>query len=97
MKSPNYTDEEYKIKTIIDFCTMLLGDGIKVYNIIPELLQHWFDRGIAELKVYEHNCIPARKHKPAKKYEEKKVILKEERRNEVELVKKMMISLFYKN
>lgn len=69
---------------------MLLNEGVKVYETIPELVQHWLDKGIAELKEFENTCIPARKFKPF----EKRAILIEERRSDVELVKGLMTSLY---
>lgn len=81
------TEEEYKAKEAVRLCKMLLNDGVKVYETIPELVQHWLDKGIAELKEFENTCIPARKFKPF----ETRAILIEERRSDVELVVKLLM------
>ena len=87
---PELTEEEYKAKEAVRLCKLLLNDGVKVYETIPELVQHWLDKGIAELKEFENTCIPARKFKPF----ETRAILIEERRSDVELVKGLMTSLY---
>lgn len=87
---PELTEEEYKAKEAVRLCKMLLNDGVKVYETIPELVQHWLDKGIAELKEFENTCIPARKFKPF----ETRAILIEKRRSDVELVKGLMTSLY---
>ena len=61
---PVLTDEQYKAKEAVWLCKMLLSDGVKVYETIPELVQYWIDKGIAHLKEFENTCIPARKFKP---------------------------------
>ena len=87
---PELTDEQYKATETVTLCRMLLSGTLKVYENIPELVQHWIDKGIAELKEFENTCIPARKFKPF----ETRVILNEERRSDVELVKGLMTSLY---
>ena len=87
---PELTEEEYKAKEAVRLCKMLLNDGVKVYETIPELVQHWLDKGIAELKEFENTCIPARKFKPF----ETRAILIEDRRSDVELIKDLMASLY---
>jgi len=88
---PELTEEEYKAKEAVKLCKMLLNDGVKIYETIPELVQYCLDKGIVELKEFENSCIPARKFKPF----ETRAILIEERRSDVELVKELM-TLFYK-
>ena len=84
------TDEQLKAKEAVTLCRMLLSGTLKVYENIPELVQHWIDKGIVELKEFENSCIPARAFKPF----ETRVILNEERRSDIELVKGLMTSLY---
>ena len=86
----SYTDEQYKANEAVTLCRMLLSGTLKVYENIPELVQHWIDKGIVELKEFENSCIPARTFKPF----EIRVILNEERRSDIELVKGLMTSLY---
>ena len=87
---PELTEEEHKAKEAVKLCKMLLNDGVKVYETMPELVQHWLDKGIAELKEFENTCIPARTFKPF----ETRAILIEERRSDIELVKDLIINLY---
>ena len=84
------TEEEYKVKEALTLCKMLLNGGVKVYDSIPDLVQYWIEKGVAELKEIENTCIPARRYKPF----ETRAILIEERRGDVELVKGLMMSLY---
>lgn len=88
----NLTDKETKIKEAIHFCKMILRDGIKLYDSIPNLVKYWIDNGIAEIKEFENSCEMARKYKPF----EKRAILIENKRKDVVLVKDLMVSLFEK-
>ena len=84
------TDEQYKANEAVTLCRMLLSGTLKVYENIPELVQHWISEEIVELKEFENSCIPARAFKPF----ETRVILKEERRSDIELVQNLMTSLY---
>ena len=84
------TDEQLKAKEAVTICKRILKDGVKLYDNIPELVQHWIDKGIAKVKEFENSCIPARTYKPF----EKRAILNEGKRSDVELVKGLMISLY---
>jgi len=86
-----FTEKQYKANEAVTLCRMLLNGSLKVYENIPELVQHWIDKGVAELKQFENSCVPARAFKPF----ETRVILNEEKRVEIELVKDLLI-LFYK-
>lgn len=88
---PVLTDEQYQAKEAVYLCKMLLNNGVKLYEQIPNLVQHWLDNDIAELKEFENSCIPARTWKPT----ETRAILIESKRNDVKLVQELLIS-FYK-
>ena len=87
---PILTDEQYKANEAVTLCRMLLSGTLKVYENIPELVQHWIDKGIVELKEFENSYIPARIFKPF----ETRVILNEERRSDVELVSGLMKKVY---
>jgi len=84
------TDEQLKAKEAVTLCRMILKDGVKLYDTIPELVQHWIDKGIAKVKEFENTCIPARTYKPF----EKRAIINEDKRGDVELVQGLMTSLY---
>ena len=84
------TNEQLKAKEAVTLCEMLLKDGVKLYDTIPELVQHWINKDIAKVKEFENTCIPARTYKPF----EKRAILNENKRSDVELVQGLMTSLY---
>lgn len=84
------TDEQLKAKEVVTLCKMILKDGVKLYEHTPELVQHWIDQGIAMVRVFENTCIPARAYKPL----ERRAILNEKKRSNVELVQGLIVSFF---
>lgn len=85
---PVLSDEQYNAQQQLRDIKMLLHKGVKIYDgVIPELIQHWINNGIAELKEFENSCIMARKDSPT----EIRAILIEEKRNDVEFVKNLLI------
>lgn len=90
VEEPILTDEQLKAKEAVTLCRMILKDGVKLYDSIPELVQYWLDKGIAKVKEFENTCIPARTYKPF----EKRAILNEDKRSDVELVQGLMTSLY---
>ena len=50
------TEEEYKAQEVLRLCKMLLNDGVKIYETIPELVQHWLDIVIIPLLKLFKNC-----------------------------------------
>jgi hypothetical protein len=85
---PILTDEQYRAKEAVRLCNMILNGGIKIYETIPELVQHWLRNSIVELKEFENSCAPARSYKPF----ETRAILIEKHRSSVEFVKGLLIS-----
>ncbi len=89
---PVLTDEQYRAKEELRLCKMLLNGGVKIYDgRVPELVQQWINKGIAELKEFENSCLMARKYIPI----ETRAILIEEKRKDVELVIELL-EHFYK-
>ena len=89
---PVLTDEQYEAKESLRYCKMILNDGLKIYDgRIPELIQQWLDKGIAELKEFENSCLMARRYFPT----EQRAVLVESKRSDIELVKGLLIH-FYK-
>ena len=84
------TDEQNKVKEALTLCKMILKDGVKLYEHTPELVQHWIDQGIVRVRVFENTCLPARAYKPL----ERRAILNEENRSDVQLVQGLIVSLF---
>lgn len=42
---PVLTDEQYKAKDAVRLCNMILKEGVRLYENIPELVQHWINNG----------------------------------------------------
>ena len=74
--------EDTKKDLAIRIIKQLLKDGVKVYENYPELVSHWLKNGIAEIKEFENSCEMARSIYPT----EKRAILIESKRSDVELV-----------
>ena len=75
---PILTDEQYKAKDAVRLCKMLLKEGVRLYENVPDLVQHWINKGIAEVREIENIKV---------------AYLVESYRSDVELVKDLMISL----
>jgi hypothetical protein len=88
---PVLTDEQYKAKEAVKLCNMILKEGVRLYENVPELVQHWIGKGIAEVKEIENPWSYARQFDPIIKV----AYLVESHRSDIELVKSLMIG-FYK-
>lgn len=91
ISEPVLTEEQYKAKDAVRLCNMILTEGIRLYENIPELVQHWINKGIAEVKEIENPWGYARQFDPTVKV----AFLVEAYRNDVTLVKGLLIN-FYK-
>jgi len=91
ISEPTLTDEQYEAKEAIRLCNMILKDGIRLYENIPELVQHWINNKIVCIKEIENPWSYARQINPTVKM----AYLNENFRPSVELVKSLLIS-FYK-
>ena len=87
---PILTDEQYKAKDAVRLCKMLLKEGVRLYENVPDLVQHWINKGIAEVREIENPWSYARQFDPTIKV----AYLVESHRSDVELVKDLMISLY---
>jgi len=86
---PELTEEEYKVKEAVKLFKMLLKEGIRLYENVPDLVQHWINKGIAEVREIENPLSYARQFDPTIKV----AYLVESHRSDIELVKDLMISL----
>jgi len=84
------TDEQLKAKDAVRLCNRILTDGIKLYENIPELVQHWINKGIVEVKEIENPWSYGRLIHPTIKM----AYLVEINRKDIELVKGLMTSLY---
>ena len=84
---PILTDEQYKAKDAVHYCNMILKEGVRLYENVPELIQHWINKGIAEIKEIENPWSYARQFNPTIKI----ACLVESHRSDVELVKGLLI------
>jgi hypothetical protein len=87
---PVLTDEQYKAKEAVRLCNMILKEGVRLYENIPELVQHWIDKGIVEVKEIENPWSYARQFDPTIKV----AYLVEILRSDIELVKSLMIGFY---
>lgn len=85
------TEEQYNAKEAVRLCNMILKEGVRLYENVPELVQHWISKGIAEVKEVENPWSYARQFDPTIKV----AYLVESHRSDIELVKGLMIG-FYK-
>ena len=88
---PILTDEQYEAKEAVRLCNMILKDGIRLYENIPELVAHWISKGIAEVKEIENPWSYARQINPTVKI----AVLNEAYVSDILLVKELLIK-FYK-
>ena len=88
---PVLTEEQYKAKEAVRLCNMILKDGVRLYENVPELVLHWISKGIAEVKEIENPWSYARHFDPTIKV----AYLVDSHRSDIELVKDLMIG-FYK-
>lgn len=88
---PVLTEEQYKAKEAVRLCNMILKEGVRLYENVPELVQHWINKGIAEVKEIENPWSYARQFDPTIKVAH----LVESHRSDIELLKGLMIG-FYK-
>lgn len=89
----NLTDVEVQACEALRLCNNILDKGIKIYNEnYPELLQKWLSSGIAEIKEFANTNEVTKKFFPI----EKRAILIESKRSDIELCKKLIIE-FYPN
>lgn len=95
VNEPILTDEQYKARDAVKLCNMLLNEGIRLYRnesgSVHELVQHWINNGIAEVKEIENPWSYARQFNPTIEM----AYLAEKHRSSVEMVKNLLI-LFYK-
>ena len=80
---PALTDEQYEAKEAVRLCNMILKEGIKLYENMPELVQHWIDKGVAEVREIENPWSYARQINPTIRV----AYLVENHRSDIELVK----------
>ena len=64
VSEPVLTDEQYKAKEAVRLCNMILRDGIRLYENIPELVQHWINNKIVNVKEVENPWSYARQINP---------------------------------
>ena len=88
---PILTDEQYEAKEAVRLCNMILKEGIRLYENIPELVQHWINNKIVNVKEVENPWSYARQINPTIKM----AYLNESFRPSIELVKSLLIA-FYK-
>lgn len=87
---PILTEEQYKIKDTVRLCNMILKEGIRLYENVPELVKHWINNGIVKVKEVENPWSYARILNPTIKV----AYLVESHRTDIELVKCLMIHLY---
>lgn len=87
VEEPILTDEQLKAKDAVRLCNRILTDGIKLYENIPELVQHWINKGIVEVKEIENPWSYGRLIHPTIKM----AYLVESNRKDIELVKGLLI------
>lgn len=86
------SDIEEDAYNSLKLCNMVLDKGIKLYDKIPELIQQWLKNGIVEIKEFENTCEVAKKYYPI----EKRAILIESKRSDIELCKRLLIEFYPK-
>lgn len=87
---PILTDEQIMAHDVVKVCNLILTGGIRLYESVPGLVQHWIDKGIAEVKEIENPWNYARQINPTIKM----VYLVEKHRSDIEVVKGLMISIY---
>ena len=86
------SDIEVEACNSLRLCNMVLNKGVKLYDDIPNLIQQWIRNGIVEIKEFENTNEVTKMYYPI----EKKAILIESKRSDIELCKKLLIE-FYPN
>ena len=86
----NLTDVEVQACEALRLCNMILDKGIKIYDTTPELVQQWIENGIAEIKEFENTNEVTKMYFPV----EKRAILIESKRSDVEFCKKLIIEFY---
>jgi hypothetical protein len=81
------TEEQCRAKDAVHYCNMLLSDGVRLHDNIPELVSHWITKGIAVIKEVQNPWSYARQFNPTVKI----ASLNESRRADVELVRDILI------
>lgn len=84
---PILTDEQYKAQEAVKLCNSILKYSIRLYENVPELVKHWINKGIVEVKEIENPWSYARQFEPTVKM----VYLVEKHRSDIELVKGLLI------
>lgn len=87
---PVLTEEQYKAKEAVRLCNMILKEGVRLYENVPELVQHWIYTGVAEVKEIENPWSYAKQFNPTIKV----AYLVESHRSDIELVKGLMIGFY---
>jgi len=83
----NIEEEAYNS---LRLCNMILNKGIKIYDTTPELVKQWITNGIAEIKEFANTNEVTKMYFPV----EKRAILIESKRSEVEFCKKLIIEFY---
>lgn len=84
---PILTEQQAKAKETVRLCNMALNKGIRLYESIPEVVQHWIDKGIVQVREIENPWTYARQFEPTIKV----AYIVESHRADVELVKGLLI------
>ena len=87
VSEPVLTDEQYEAKEAVRLCNMLLKGGVRLYENVPELVQHWINKGIAEVREIENPWSYARQINPTVKV----AYLVENYWYDIELVKGLLV------
>ena len=72
-----------KAKEAVRLCNMILNEGVRIYENVPELVEHWINKGIAQVKEVKNPWSYARQFDPTIKV----AYLVESHRSDIELVK----------
>lgn len=84
------SDIEEEAYNSLRLCNMILDNGIKIYDTTPELVKRWITNEIAEIKEFENTNETTKKYFPT----EKRAILVDSKRSDVELCKKLIIEFY---
>ena len=87
---PVLTEDQYKAKEAVRLCKMILKEGVRLYENVPELVQHWISKGIAEVKEVENTWSYARQFDHTIKV----AYLVENHRSDIEQIKKLLIHFY---
>ena len=90
VQEPELTDLQIKAKEAVMYCNRILNDGIKLHDNVPELVQHWINNGIVEVKEIENPWGYARLVFPTIKM----AYLIESHRKDIELIKGLLIECY---